>query len=75
LALGGAVTLHAFPTQLTAGKIVLCPIEFPWVLLTAAISETRMSPTIGVVTWKLMSWLYNQSVLSMVKLGRAAPES
>ena len=38
---GGAVTVHTFPEQDIAGKIVLWPMLLPCVLDTEPISDTR----------------------------------
>jgi len=41
-ALGGAVIVQVFLTQVKAGKRVRLPMLFPWVEDVAAISETLM---------------------------------
>ena len=75
-ALGGAVIVHDVPAQATAGNIVRCPILFPWVLVSAPISET-LTLDIGPwdsVTPMVMEAPYVQSLFVIVKLGCVKPE-
>jgi hypothetical protein len=61
--LGGAVMVHDDPSQETSGKRVRPPMIAPWVLEVAAISETRIGPPWGSVTFVMVYvWPYAQSV-------------
>lgn len=66
--------MQVVPEQLTAGKMVRCPMLFPWVLETAPRRDTFKLAVDPFVSVKVYCPPYAQSLLVMVKVGRASPE-
>src|SRR5690242_4757899 len=69
---GGAVTVQLEPPHENAGNKTRAPIELPWVLASEPSSETLMfeAPEVTVNEYAAP---FIQSLLSMVKAGRALP--